>query len=821
MNSIEIANILNLSVNISKIDILWLLTDSRLLTFPSQTLFFALKTERNDGHKYIKELYEKGVKCFVISDYNEEFDIMSDALFFRVPNVLNALQKIAIAKRSKYPELEVIGITGSNGKTIVKEWLYQLLNDDYSIVRSPRSYNSQIGVPLSVWMINNSTELGIFEAGISLPNEMQNLQPIINPTIGIFTHLGDAHQSGFDSLEKKLEEKVLLFKNSKTIIYSADNPLVDNVMHQKFEEEKLFSWGKSSNNKLQIVSIKQEETITYIELKYQQIQSKFILPFTDKASVENLLHTVSLLLKIGYSLKEINDKISRLKPVEMRLEVKEGVNNSILIDDTYNMDYDSLEIAIQYQHNKLVGSQLSRTIILSDIPQSAYIHQDLYKKVVQLIHSKKIDKIIGIGTIISSYSHLFEKTKCKSYFYLTTQEFLNSIDDKDFSNQLILLKGAREFRFEKIVQRLQKRVHQTTLDVNLNALIHNFNTFRGQLKPTTKIMCMVKAFGYGSGSIEVARALQQHNCNYLAVAVADEGAELRKAGITIPIVVMNPEQKSFDILISNRLEPEIYNFEILNSFLEYTRTMGINDYPIHLKFDTGMHRLGFEQKDIENLINILKNQNQIKIETLFSHLSGADNREFDDFTHTQINNFTTFAEQLTREFSYPILKHILNSAGIERFTDYQFDMVRLGIGLYGVSAVDNSLLNTVCTLKTIILQTKTIKSGETVGYSRNGKVNKESIIGIIPVGYADGFDRRLGNGVGEVMVNGKRAKTIGNVCMDLTLIDITDIDAKVGDVVEVFGKNISITEVAQKINTIPYEILTSVSQRVKRVYFID
>ncbi len=438
-----------------------------------------------------------------------------------------------------------------------------------------------------------------------------------------------------------------------------------------------------------------------------------------------------------------------------------------------------------------------------------------------MIHSKDIEKIIGIGTVISTYAPLFKSEQCKSYFYSTTQEFLNSVDEKEFSDQLILLKGAREFRFEQIVQRLQKRVHQTTLDVNLNALVHNLNTFREQLKPTTKIMCMVKAFGYGSGAIEIARTLQHHQCDYLAVAVADEGAELRRAGITIPIVVMNPEKNSFDTLIANHLEPEIYSFEILNSFLEYTRTKVINDYPVHLKFDTGMHRLGFEEKDLEHLIRILKSQKQVKIATLFSHLSGADSEEFDDFTHTQIDNFTTFADRVSREFSYPILRHILNSAGIERFTDYQLYMVRLGIGLYGVSAIDNSHLDTVCTLKTIILQTKTIQSGETVGYSRSGKVNKESVIGIIPIGYADGFDRGLGNGVGEVWVNGKRAKTIGNVCMDLTLIDITGMDAKPGDVVEVFGQNISITEVAQKIDTIPYEILTSVSQRVKRVYFID
>ncbi len=818
MNLIAIAKILNLSVEVPEREISWLLTDSRSLNFASESLFFALKTERNDGHKYIEELYNQNVRSFVISDWHTCFEQMSDAVFLKVNNVLEALQKIAKAKRNQYHALEVVGITGSNGKTIVKEWLYQLLKDDYHIMRSPRSYNSQIGVPLSVWLLNETTELGIFEAGISLPNEMQNLEPIIQPTIGIFTYLGDAHQIGFLSLEEKLKEKLHLFTHSKKIIYCADNKLVDSVMRQIFSEEKLFSWGKSVKNKLQIISTTTNGEQTEVELKYEKEKKRLVLPFADKSSVENALHTVALLLKMEYSLDEINRRVKTLHSVEMRLGVKEGINHSLLIDDTYNLDYDSLEIAIQYQCNQPVGDKLSKTVILSDIPQSASSDETLYKKVALLLQSKGIQKVVGIGRVIARYAHLFTMDKD---FYATTQDFLASFNSDDFSNELILLKGARDFRFEQIVQRLQKRLHQTTLDVDLNALVYNFNAFRKKLRPTTKIMAMVKAFGYGSGSVEIARTLQHHQCDYLAVAVADEGAELRRAGIVIPIVVMNPEKKSFDTLVENQLEPEIYSFEILSSFLHYADNHHLTHYPIHLKLDSGMHRLGFVGNDLKHLTQILTQQNRVKIKSIFSHLAGADSKEFDDFTHTQINRFHQFTNQITAHFSYPILRHILNSAGIERFTEYQYDMVRLGIGMYGVSAVKNVQLETVCTLKTIVLQTKKVASGETVGYSRKGKIEKDSVIATLPIGYADGFHRALGNGMGEVFVNGRRAKTIGNVCMDLTLIDVTDMEVKEGDVVEIFGKNIPITEVAQKLNTIPYEVLTSVSQRVKRVYFID
>ncbi len=814
----KIAQVLAVSDKMPDIDILWLLTDSRSLSFPAESLFFALKTEKNDGHRYIAELYKQNVRFFVVSDWHDEFEKMSDAYFLKVENTLEALHKVAIAKRSEF-DVKTVGITGSNGKTTVKEWLYQLLKNDVRIARSPRSYNSQIGVPLSVWSLNKSTELALFEAGISLPNEMEKLEKIIQPTIGVFTHLGDAHQKGFQSLRQKIEEKVKLFSKSQTIIYRADDKQIDEVLKEHFPKERLFSWGSRTDNNVQIISLEKQKNSTFITLKKECEQSEFVLPFSNDATVENALTCVAVLVNLGYSLEQIKTKITDLEPVEMRLEVKEGAFHSVLIDDTYNLDYGSLEIATTFQANQSVGNNLTKTLILSDILQSAYDDEKLYKMVASLVASKGIEKLVGIGQTITKFSHFFE-LKNKE-FYASTDDFIRSLNVEDFANQLILLKGAREFHFEKIVSKLQKTVHQTTLEVNLNALVENFNTFKKKLNRTTKVMGMVKAFGYGSGSVEVARALQHHGCDYLAVALADEGAELRKEGIIVPIVVMNPEENAFDTILNNKLEPEIYSFHLLNSFVQYAEKQGVVDYPIHLKLDSGMHRLGFDSDDCDTLIDFLKNQNQVKIKSIFSHLAGADSEEFDEFTKQQIETFDIFAERLKNAFSHKILKHILNSSGIERFADYQFDMVRLGIGMYGVSAMPKSDLQNVCVLKTVILQTKKVKKGETVGYSRRGKMAKDSVIGVIPIGYADGFERLLGNGLGEVFVNGRRVKTVGNICMDLAMIDLTDVEAKVGDKVEIFGKNITIFEVADKLNTIPYEVLTSVSRRVKRVYFLD
>jgi len=797
-------------------EINWLLTDSRSLSFPAESLFFAIKTARNDGHNYIPELYEQNLRYFVVSEMRPEFESLSGAIFLDVKNSLKALQQLAAARRSSF-DVPVIGITGSNGKTVVKEWLYQLLHKDYTITRSPRSYNSQIGVPLSVWAMNENTQLGIFEAGISEPNEMEHLQSIIQPTIGVFTNLGEAHQENFSGLKQKCEEKLILFKNAEVLIYCSDNKLVEISVAQSGFNRKLFSWGKNEKAALRILNVEKNPKSTQITSVYEKKELNFFIPFTDDASIENALQCVATMLYLGVKQEEITNRILNLEAVAMRLEVKEGVRDCLIINDSYNSDLNSLGIALDFLNQQATAKSLSKTLILSDILQTGLSSEELYKTVAGLVSNKDIHRIIGIGTDISGHADKFQIPE--KIFFDDTEDFLKSPFIRDFQNEIILLKGSRKYHFEDISDKLELITHETILEVNLNALVDNLNYFRSKLRPETKMMCMVKAFAYGSGSVEVARTLQHHHVEYLAVAVADEGAELRREGIRIPIVVMNPEKGSFGMIFDNKLEPEIYSFRLLGSFIAAAEKLGIIDYPIHIKIDSGMHRLGFEPQDVEQLLAKLKNQNQVKVRSVFSHLSGSDEAKFDVFTREQMATFTTCANQFSGTFSHHIMRHILNSAGIERFLEYQFDMVRLGIGHYGISSLPDANLKQVCALKTVILQIKNVKAGETVGYSRKGIINADKRIAVIPIGYADGFDRKLGNGVGEVYINRQRAKVIGNVCMDLVMVDVTNLEANEGDVVEIFGDHLTISEVANWLKTIPYEILTSVSRRVKRVYF--
>jgi Alr-MurF fusion protein len=794
----------------------WLLTDSRSLSFPAESLFFAIRTARNNGHNYIQELYQQNLRYFVVSEMHPEYAKLTGAVFLKVADTLKALQHLAAEHRASF-KIPVIGITGSNGKTVVKEWLYQLLHADYRIVRSPRSYNSQIGVPLSVWGLNENTQLGIFEAGISEMNEMEQLQKIIQPTIGIFTNLGEAHQENFSGLKQKCEEKLKLFIQADTLIYCSDNKLVEICIAQSGFKGKLFSWGKSEKADLQILKVAKAADNTILSIKYNGSEMSVIVPFTDDASVENGLQCVALMLHLGLSIKEIAKRMIHLEAVAMRLEVKEGVRNCLIINDSYNSDINSLGIALDFLNQQATAKNLSKTLILSDILQSGLAPDELYKTVDGLVKNKNIQRIIGIGTEISKHEAVFQSLD--KTFFEHTEDFLKSSLVRELKNEIILLKGSRKYHFEDISGKLELVTHETTLEVNLNALVDNLNYFRSKLRPETKMMCMVKAFAYGSGAVEVARTLQHNRCDYLAVAVADEGAELRQEGIRIPIIVMNPEKGSFGMIFDNKLEPEIYSFRLLDSFVVAAEKLGLTDYPIHIKIDSGMHRLGFEPQDMEQLLEKLKNQSQVKVRSVFSHLSGSDDAKFDAFTKQQVSVFSACADQLSTVFSHHIMRHILNSAGIERFPEYQFDMVRLGIGHYGISSVPEVNLKQVCALKTVILQIKKVRGGETVGYGRKGIINTDKFIAIIPIGYADGFDRKLGNGVGEVLINGKRAKVIGNVCMDLVMIDVTGIEAKEGDVVEIFGDHLTVSEVADWLKTIPYEVLTSVSRRVKRVYF--
>lgn len=797
-----------------------LLTDSRRLSFPEQTLFFALTTKTNDGHRYIADLYKLRVRNFVVSRMLPEFESMTDANFLLVKDVLKALQKLAIYHRKRF-QIPVIGITGSNGKTVVKEFLYQLLHNEFDIVRSPRSYNSQIGVPLSVWEMNEKNTLGIFEAGISQPDEMEKLQPIIAPTIGVLTCMGEAHQENFISMNQKCQEKLALFSESEAIIYDGDDVFISNAIEAACLSHKAIAWSRTDTEApLYIESIEKRQTDTVIHCTLLGFDRVYTIPFTDDASIENVIHCLAVMLYLKPTSVNDEAKFARLEPVEMRLDVKEGINDCLLINDTYNSDINSLAIALDFQQSRKVAKNMKSTLILSDILQTGTLPKSLYKKVADLVERKNVNRLIGIGKDVKEYASVFSEDLEKE-FYGSTEEFIASPSIRKFQNELILIKGSRRFHFEYISELLEKKVHETILEVNLSAIVHNYNIYRSKLKPETKMVCMVKASGYGSGAHELAKTLQEHHCDYLAVAVADEGVSLRKEGVTIPIMVMNPEFSSFNTLFEYNLEPEVYSFRLLDALIKETGRRGIIAYPVHIKIDTGMHRLGFQPHEVSALCERLKAQSGVKVRSVFSHLAGSDSFVFDDFTHEQLTKFQQAAADLETGLEHTVIKHILNTAGIERFPEYQMDMVRLGIGLYGVSASGIHGLRTVSTLKTTILQIQQVPAGDSIGYSRRSYVERDSRIAIIPIGYADGLDRHFSNGHGEVVIRGKRCPIIGNICMDACMIDVTDSDAQEGDPVIVFGEELPVSELSDRLRTIPYEILTSVSPRVKRVYYTE
>lgn len=794
-----------------------LLTDSRSLTFPEESIFFALVTERNDGHKYIKELYDKGVRDFVIDHYPNESDKMPEANFLRVTDTLAAMQMLAAHHRRQF-DIPVIGITGSNGKTSVKEWLHQLLQDDYNIVRSPRSYNSQTGVPLSVWQLNEKTELALFEAGISRPDEMHRLEEIIQPTIGLITNIGEAHQEGFASMQQKCMEKLTLLQGCDCIIYDGDNEVVRDCVEKLCLGAYEIAWSRKDRDKpLYISSIEKGDHSTRIKYTYLQYFLEVTIPYTDDASIQNAIHCLAIMLYLNRMPEVISERMAKLEPLAMRMEVKEGNNNCLIINDSYNSDMDSLTIALDFQARRAANGKMKRTLILSDIFQTGLPPATLYRKVADLLKRKGIERLIGIGPIISDNAYLFDIEKD---FYSGTREFVEQLTPDMFQDELVLIKGARNFHFEIISEALELKQHETILEVNLDALVSNLNYYKSYLKPDTKVVCMVKAFGYGAGSYEIAKTLQDRGADYLAVAVADEGAELRKAGITMPIIVMNPEMSSFRTLFSYRLEPEIYSFNLLNALLAEGEKLGVSGYPIHIKIDSGMHRLGFTENQVDELASLLQSQIVLMARSVFSHFAGSDEAQHDAYTLQQIATFNRCADKIQAASKHKVMRHLLNTAGITRFSEHQLDMVRLGIGLYGVSPIDeNQGLRPVSTLKTTILQIHEYEAGETIGYGRHGVLTRRSRIAAIPIGYADGLDRHLGNGNCEVLVNGHRAPIIGNICMDICMIDVTDVACNEGDRVEIFGENLPVQELAKRLDTIPYEVLTSISNRVKRVYY--
>ena len=785
----------------------WLLTDSRSLCFPEETLFFALKTARNDGHRYIEDLYRRGVRNFVVeqeslTSHLSPLTTYTDANFLVVPSPLAALQRLAERHRDEF-NCPVVGITGSNGKTMVKEWLYQVLSPDHNVTRSPKSFNSQIGVPLSVWLLDEQTDVALFEAGISQPGEMEVLADIIQPTIGVLTSLGAAHQENFRSLEEKCMEKLQLFQNAESIIYNSDDDLVSRCIRRAGFKGKRIGWRR------------------------EELQGMFDLPFGDDASLECSMAVAATALYLGVTPQQLKERMAHLEPVAMRLEVKEGQHGCTLINDSYNSDINSLAIALDFMARRDASSPaahlspLKKTLILSDIYQSGQTDSELYGEVNDLCLKRGVNKLIGIGPNISAQQSLFSVGE-KSFF-ATTKDFLKSDTFRQLHDEVILIKGARVFGFDRITERLEQKVHETILEVNLNAVVSNLNYYRSMLKPETKLVCMVKADAYGAGAVEVAKTLQDHRVDYLAVAVADEGVTLRRHGITQNIMIMNPEMTAFKTMFDYELEPEVYSFRLMDALIRAVEQQGITGWPVHIKLDTGMHRLGFDpERDIDEVIRRLRSQNAIIPRSVFSHFVGSDSDDFDNFSAMQFQKFDVASRKLQAAFSHKILRHMDNSAAIEHFPERQLDMCRLGLGLYGVNPRDNQQLACVSTLKTTILQLRRVPKEETVGYSRKGVLTRDSIIGAIPIGYADGLSRRLGRGACYCLVNGQKAPYVGNICMDVAMIDVTDVpDVHEGDSVEIFGEHLPVTVLSDVMETIPYEVLTSVSSRVKKVYFQD
>ena len=795
------------------------MTDSRSLCFPEETLFFALRSSRNDGHRYIDDLYRRGVRNFVVDAkgilefHANGTEGMKDANFLVVPSPLAALQRLAERHRDEF-NVPIVGITGSNGKTMVKEWLYQLLLPSQKIVRSPRSYNSQIGVPLSVWLLNEQTEVGIFEAGISQPGEMFALRDIIQPTIGVLTTLGPAHQENFRSMEEKCMEKLELMHDTEAMVYPSDNDIVSRCIRRMNYKGEKISWSMCDEQAAFFVKEVKGMRITYI---WQGEENCYTIPFIDEASIENSITCAAVALYMGVTPSQLADRMPKLEPVAMRLEVKPGQRGCVIINDSYNNDVNSLDIALDFMNRR---EATKKTLVLSDIYQSGTAPEALYTQVSELAVKRGIDKFIGIGPELSAQADKIQIAD--KAFFADVPHFLSSEAFTGLRNELILLKGARNFGFDQITELLEQKVHETILEVNLNAVVDNLNYFRSFLKPDTKMVCMIKADAYGAGAIEIAKTLQDQRVDYLAVAVADEGVTLRKAGITSNIMIMNPEMTAFKTMFDYDLEPEVYSFRLLDALIKAARKEGITGWPVHIKFDTGMHRLGFDPvDDIYKLVDRLKHQTAIIPRSVFSHFVGSDSDGFDDFSAQQFALFQEGSEKLQAAFSHRILRHMDNSAGIEHFPERQMDMCRLGIGLYGVDPRDNHILHTVSTLKTTILQLRHVPKGETVGYSRKGKIERDSVIAAIPIGYADGLNRHLGNRNCYCLVKGQKAEYVGNICMDVAMIDVTDIPCVEGDQVEIFGEHLPVTVLSDTLDTIPYEIMTGVSNRVKRVYFQD
>ena len=822
-----------------------LLTDSRSLEAPESTLFFAIPTEGNDGHRYIGDLYRKGVRVFVVNHLPEDSRNMQDAVFFVVDDTVRALQKIA-ARSDRFPS-PILAITGSRGKTTLKEWIFQLIEPLVGVSRSPRSYNSQIGVPLSMWELDPSARLGIIEAGISRRGEMAALAECIDPDMVIITNVSDPHSEGFESDSEKAREKAKLITSTTSLaIYNKDNPLLAEAVENRTSPETRLGWSLKDKDAALYIHISEkggneatearsyadahsgaepgERRVTYsfagLANGVPASKGTFYADIETEADIENAANALAFMLSLGIDADTIRERFGSLHRIGTRLNVTEGVNGCSVIHDSYTSDFSSLRPALDFLRRRKMPFQTA-TVILSDLHHESGTINELYERVARLMESNGIDRFIGIGPTLKAHRDLFP---ANSTFFDNTSDFIHATGTSDFANEAILLKGSPEYDFDVIADLLETRRHETVLEVNLEAIVSNYNYFRRHLPRPTGMICMVKASGYGAGSYEIAKTLQDCGAAYLAVAVLDEGTELRRRGITMPIMVMNPKVENYGAMFADRLEPEIYSFAMLEDVIREARRHGIKDYPIHIKLDTGMHRTGFVESELPELMDILESTSEIKAKSIFSHLATADCLDMDDYTHLQLERFERYTSYMQSRSSHRLLRHILNSAGILRFPEYHYDFARLGIGLYGANTLPPEIeepLTVVSTLRTIIISIREWEAGETIGYGRMGRLSRPSRIATIPIGYADGMNRHFGRGAVSVVVNGQEAPTVGNICMDACMIDVTDIDCRVGDPVEIFGRQAPIQRLADCLDTIPYEILTSVSPRVKRVYFRD
>jgi alanine racemase len=802
-----------------------LLLDSRKLVFPSTSLFFALRGGSRDGQAFIPELYARGVRAFVVNALPDQ-EGMPDAAFLLVEDTLDALQALVAAHRAgfTYP---VVGITGSNGKTMVKEWLFQLLEEDHAVVRSPRSYNSQIGVPLSVWMMDGTHDLALFEAGISRMGEMEKLERIIRPDMGIFTNIGDAHSEGFPSVRDKILEKLRLFAHVRTLVWCSDQQELTSVVRRWITDRNVadrslqpMDWGHSPEAAVRIMDSRREGTVTLVRIACAGMEQELKIPFTDPVSVENILHCCAFMITLGMSLPVIAGRMNRLRPLAMRLELKEGVNHCTIINDSYNADWNSVQTALDFLSQQTHHDR--RTAILSDIMGSGKPPDELYGDLAASLQRHKVNRLIGIGPGISAHRELFATEGMETAFFPGTDTFLEQVHTLGFRDETILIKGSRAFELERVGRYLEKKLHQTRLEINLSAIADNLRQYRAQLPAGTRVMAMVKAFSYGAGSYEIASLLQFHQVDQLAVAYADEGVELRKAGIHLPIMVLNAEESSYYSLTTYDLEPVLYSFELTRSFSAFLHAEGIPSFPVHIKVDTGMHRLGFDPGEMGELSAFLAKDPAFRVRSVFSHLAAGEDPAEDAFTWHQAERFLDCCAELEKGLGHPFLRHLSNSAAIVRHPGLAFDMVRLGIGLYGVDPAlrDKATLREVSTLKTTVAQVRRIRAGETVGYNRKSTLSRDSVIATIRIGYADGFPRSLGNGAGKVWLKGTLAPVIGSICMDMTMVDVTDIPGvAAGEEVILFGKELPIRDLAEWADTIPYEIMTGISQRVQRIYF--